>query len=357
MPYYDFDLIANIEEIPSAEGFERCDEFPCTSFGSESIPLTSITSTVEDRICFINNRFDFSEGPVCSDDLFDENELCHSEYAMYCFNFDFHPIEYCDNVVSIRDYVLDFSVLRNCTDDFYVFINNETYLNPDEDTYYFPNQVESICIVLNEKNATCNTCLEQVSQRVTYNCECHIISIPNPEGTNGPILNIDEQCECDPIDPVAFPPCVSELPECTDKEEQDQETYIKGLLDWAANLSLGDVAFPIEMCRTTLCDGRIINIPTQYLAENPFPGPIDCTIFQSPLEPPSKCIINNPELLAMKFSYHSPNGGYSGATPQYNGNISQIEQQIMGKYIEGLNYQYDALDRLKEQNYWWKSCM
>ena len=62
----------------------------------------------------------------------------------------------------------------------------------------------------------------------------------------------------------------------------------------------------------------------------------------------------NPSLFSEKIRYEAPNAypnNGSGVTPQYNGNISQVEWQVAGREPQAYTFKYDDLDRLTEANY------
>mgnify|MGYP000574538257 CR=1 FL=1 len=149
-------------------------------------------------------------------------------------------------------------------------------------------------------------------------------------------------------------PCVDDLPICTPQELDDQQLWLSTFLTWLENSTIDDFDFPIQQCRVTLCNGTKLNVPLFYLDENPIPGNYFCDPLP-PIQDPNYCISGGP-LFAMQFYYENPKTEYENSLPQFNGNISQVEQQVLGDYIEGFNYKYDALNRLKSSDYWWKSC-
>lgn len=64
---------------------------------------------------------------------------------------------------------------------------------------------------------------------------------------------------------------------------------------------------------------------------------------------------NNPDLFKEIIRYDNPNLSYPNnsktVTPQYNGNISQIEWQVAGREAQAYTFNYDNLERLTESNY------
>jgi RHS repeat-associated protein len=73
------------------------------------------------------------------------------------------------------------------------------------------------------------------------------------------------------------------------------------------------------------------------------------------LTPPANSGESNPDLFKEIIRYDLPNTAYPNngltVTPQYNGNISQIEWQVAGREAQGYTFNYDNLERLTEANY------
>ena len=59
---------------------------------------------------------------------------------------------------------------------------------------------------------------------------------------------------------------------------------------------------------------------------------------------------NNPDLFSEKIDYNSPDSR-TGATGQFNGNISAVAWQVAGRNKQTYGFKYDDLDRLTESNY------
>lgn len=335
------------------DGYPRCGE-------DDRCHFVSTRYSTDSNIC----DYDISsEGntnnTICSEDFPPINSEAYCEYAAICLNFTPPNID-CDSVlidsiVISFSFEIDTSCFNVSTDDFNVYVGTNvntfgttkatngsiTLMNPD-------TQVVQVCLYGFGEHFSfgeyCDFCISDVKVTTFYNCDCPTPSPPPPPPT----------CPCEPNDPEG--PCYQG---CDPGILDDQMEWLDDLRDWAESIQFTtDIEFPITMCRITLCDGTKVSVPEQYYTENPIPGmpnPLVCEETEKIPEPPD-CIEYNPIDFAMKISYADPNSAYSNATPQYNGNISQIEYQIMKKDIEAYNYQYDNLDRLKEANYWWKSC-
>ncbi len=352
VPFYELVNLLNSGQVPIVESYPVCgEEITCNHI--ETLPLkTNVTSSVENAYCTIDlETFNFDNGGVCGEELLLIEGDCSVRYSHYTFEFE--PFSSECNSMHIDSVVLNLGGLNvthasgpYCRDSVYsVSINGEFYEFP-ENRIVLNEPVSTLGISLSTRE--CTYCLTDLSQQVFYSCDCSTEDPPKEPN----------DCTCTPIPPKPIDdpePCLETWPNCSDEEFVAQDLYIRALMHWAENITAGQIDFPIEICRTTLCDGRRISIPLQYLETHPLPGPYECESGISPQEPPNDCELTN-FIFAMNFSYESPNGSYSGATPQYNGNISQIEQQIMYKHVEGINYEYDQLDRLKRQDYWWKSC-
>jgi RHS repeat-associated protein len=59
---------------------------------------------------------------------------------------------------------------------------------------------------------------------------------------------------------------------------------------------------------------------------------------------------NNADLFSQNITYESP-ATQTGATPQYNGNISSTTWQVLGRDKQAYGFKYDGLDRLTEAKY------
>jgi RHS repeat-associated protein len=59
---------------------------------------------------------------------------------------------------------------------------------------------------------------------------------------------------------------------------------------------------------------------------------------------------NNADLFSQNITYSDP-ATQTGATPQYNGNISSTTWQVLGRDKQAYGYKYDGLDRLTEAKY------
>ena len=83
----------------------------------------------------------------------------------------------------------------------------------------------------------------------------------------------------------------------------------------------------------------------QNLAISPF---IKQAISESLATPPMTD--NNADLYSQALTYGSPDSR-TGATPQYNGNISSTTWQVLGRDKQAYGFKYDDLDRLTESKY------
>jgi RHS repeat-associated protein len=59
---------------------------------------------------------------------------------------------------------------------------------------------------------------------------------------------------------------------------------------------------------------------------------------------------NNADLFSQNITYENP-ATQTGATPQYNGNISSTTWQVLGRDKQAYGFKYDGLDRLTEAKY------
>jgi len=372
VPFFELVDILNNGLVPQIEEYPKCGEERICSYEKTHIPIrvsqigTNTFYGVDDGPEFgdcdvTDEYFDGLEGRagiagICTRGIYGHaiSENCKNRADVFCFDFEVFEPNCEDAIIDSVKIFIDFEFF-DCNDNTAstITINNHEFELGDEITILGDERIQQICIELPndawESAIYCSSCVYNISRTTFYTCDC---------STEDPPIIEDEYpfCSCVPDTPDDPIQCVDELPECSVQEIAEQEIYIAQLMTWAESVPQSHVTFPIIMCRTTLCDGRQISIPQEYLDEHPLPGPHECEEIISPQQPiPEECNISNP-LFAMKFSYENPNTSYSGATPQYNGNISQIEQQLVMKHIEGLNYQYDQLDRLTEQNYWWKSC-
>jgi RHS repeat-associated protein len=79
------------------------------------------------------------------------------------------------------------------------------------------------------------------------------------------------------------------------------------------------------------------------------------TVLNSPLMPPAQLGEHNADLFKEIIKYDNPNTSLPNngktPTPQYNGNISQVEWHVAGREAQAYTYNYDNLDRLIEANY------
>jgi RHS repeat-associated protein len=70
----------------------------------------------------------------------------------------------------------------------------------------------------------------------------------------------------------------------------------------------------------------------------------------------------NPDLFTQVLRYDNPVAAIGTTTPQYNGNIAQIQWQVAGREAQAYTYTYDKLDRLTNAEYtdihegsWWSN--
>ena len=367
IPFYKLIDLLNSGKLPIVESYPVCGENKRCNKSSIDYPIKTVRiADQHDQICDIT--IDFKEGVnstegFCTGDLNSDYPECYSRYPQFCYNFE--PVDCNDMKIDSTVFLLSVSInacpygyINNDNPKYSIVLDGVRYNDPERMVVHKDINIDDLCIYisieedyLNSSVDTILTCVDHLCihdiQRITYySCDC---------STEDPPKNPDD-CTCTPLPPIQEDPCVDDLPDCTFDELLAQEAYIEELELWAENVNSSDVSFPIEVCKTTLCDGRSISIPYQYIIDHPLPGPHDCEITFSPQEPPDNECPKRNSKFAMKFSYHSPDASYSGAVPQYNGNISQVEQQINKKHIEGINYEYDELDRLLKQEYWWKSC-
>jgi RHS repeat-associated protein len=59
----------------------------------------------------------------------------------------------------------------------------------------------------------------------------------------------------------------------------------------------------------------------------------------------------NPDLFTQVLRYDNPIAAIGNATPQYNGNIAQIQWQVGGREAQAYSYTYDALNRMTNAQY------
>jgi RHS repeat-associated protein len=70
----------------------------------------------------------------------------------------------------------------------------------------------------------------------------------------------------------------------------------------------------------------------------------------------------NPDLFTQVLRYDNPVAAIGSTTPQFNGNIAQIQWQVAGREAQAYTYTYDKLDRLTNAEYtdihegsWWSN--
>jgi hypothetical protein len=59
----------------------------------------------------------------------------------------------------------------------------------------------------------------------------------------------------------------------------------------------------------------------------------------------------NPDLFMQILRYDNPDANIGSTTPQYNGNIAQIEWQVGGREAQAYTYTYDKIDRMTNAEY------